>query len=348
MSPPIKRTAAWHGHDYSMIIDVRSESEFADDHIPGAVSMPVLKDVERAEIGTLYKQVSPFEAKRRGAAIVARNIAHHIDTKLADAPKDFAPLVYCWRGGQRSGAMARILSEIGWQVTVVEGGYKGYRKQVLDGLDSIPPSLRLIVLRGRTGTAKTAILRAAADKGAQVIDLEGMAVHRGSLLGPEPGRSQPAQRQFESRIHDLIRRFDPDRPVFIEAESNKVGACHVPPALWQRMRGADSVLLEVPVGARVAFLLQDYQHVIDEPERLAPLLSWVTTRIGHEAVAAWRQHIDTGDWPGFVGRVLEDHYDPAYDRSAAKRDHRDIATITSDSLDEDAISALSSQLCEMR
>ena len=240
MSPPIKRTAAWHGHDYSMIIDVRSESEFADDHIPGAVSMPVLNDVERAEIGTLYKQVSPFEAKRRGAAIVARNIAHHIDTKLADAPK-YSP-AGCWRGGQRSGAMARILSEIGWQVTVVEGGYKGYRKQVLDGLDSIPPSLRLIVLRGRTGTAKTAILRAAADKGAQVIDLEGMAVHRGSLLGPEPGRSQPAQRQFESRIHDLIRRFDPDRPVFIEAESNKVGECHVPPALWQRMRGADSVL----------------------------------------------------------------------------------------------------------
>jgi len=181
-----------------------------------------------------------------------------------------------------------------------------------------------------------------------VIDLEGMAVHRGSLLGPEPGRSQPAQRQFESTLHDTIRRFDPDRPVFIEAESNKVGECHVPPALWQRMRGAKSVLLDVPVPARVAFLLQDYQHVIDEPQRLAPLLSWVTTRIGHDAVAAWRQHIDAGDWPGFVARVLEDHYDPAYDRSAAKRDHEDIATITSDSLDEDAIDELSTRLCEIR
>jgi len=348
MSPPIKRTSDWISHNFSMIIDVRSDSEYADDHIPGAVSMPVLNDVERAEIGTIYKQVGAFEAKRRGAALVARNISQHLETRLSDAPKDFAPLVYCWRGGQRSGAMARILSEIGWKVTLVEGGYKTYRKQVLDGLDEIPGRLRPIILRGRTGTAKTRILRAAAGLGAQVIDLEGLASHRGSLLGLEPGLNQPSQRLFESKLHDVMRQLDPARPAFIAAESNKVGACHVPAALWRIMRGAPSIQVTAPLPARVAFLLDDYQHVVAEPSRLDPLLEWVVERIGHEAVGHWREAIAASNWDGFVTRVLEDHYDPAYDRSAAKRDHRDIATITSDSLDEDAISTLSSQLCEMR
>lgn len=347
MPPPISRTATWHDQPYSMIIDVRSPSEFADDHIPGAVSMPVLDDDERAEIGTLYKQISPFDAKRRGAAIVARNIANHIDTQLADAPKDFAPLVYCWRGGRRSGAMARILSEIGWKVTLVEGGYKTYRKQVLDGLDEAPKGLRLIVLRGRTGTAKTRILRAAAKKGCQIIDLEGLAVHRGSLLGAEPGLAQPAQRRFESRLYDVMRRFDSTKPVFIEAESNKVGERHIPPALWRQMRGAPSLQVQAPVEARVDFLVEDYRHVIAEPARLDPLLGWVASRIGHEAVAAWRDHIERNDWAGFITRVLADHYDPAYDRSAAQRGHKDIDTLQTDSLDDSAIDELAGRLAGM-
>ena len=347
MPPPITRTTNWQDQNYSMIIDVRSESEFADDHLPGAVSMPVLSDAERAEIGTLYKQVSPFEAKRRGAAIVARNIANHIDSKLADAPKEFAPLVYCWRGGQRSGAMARILSEIGWKVTLVEGGYKTYRKQVLDGLDEVPPTLRLIVLRGRTGTAKTRILRAADRLGAQIIDLEGLAAHRGSLLGPEPGLAQPAQRQFESRLFDVMRRFDPARPVFIEAESNKVGERHIPPTLWQHMRGAQSLQVTAPIEARVAFLVEDYRHVIAEPSRLDPLLGWVTSRIGHDAVATWRDHMERGDWDGFVTCVLQDHYDAAYDRSAAQRGHEDIETLPADRLDDNAIDQLAERLAAM-
>lgn len=344
MSPPIKRTADWSSQSFSMIIDVRSESEFTDDHIPGAVSMPVLNDEERVEVGTLYKQVGAFEAKRRGAALVARNISRHLEEKLDHAPKDFAPLVYCWRGGQRSGAMARILSEIGWRVTLVDGGYKTYRKQVLDGLDEIPDQLRLIILRGRTGTAKTRILRAAAGLGAQVIDLEGLASHRGSLLGPEPGKGQPSQRLFESGLFDVMRRFDPNRPVFVEAESNKVGACHVPAALWRCMRGAPSLQVTAPLPARVAFLLEDYQHVVAEPSRLDPLLEWVVERIGHEAVARWREAIESDDWSGFVTRVLEDHYDPAYDRSAARRDHQDIEVLNTDALDDRAVADLAARL----
>lgn len=347
MSPPIKRTSDWISHNFSMIIDVRSDSEYADDHIPGAVSMPVLNDAERAEIGTMYKQVGAFEAKRRGAALVARNISQHLETRLSDAPKDFAPLVYCWRGGQRSGAMARILSEIGWKVTLVEGGYKTYRKQVLDGLDEIPGRLRPIILRGRTGTAKTRILRAAAGLGAQVIDLEGLASHRGSLLGPEPGLNQPSQRLFESKLHDVMRQLDPERPVFIEAESNKVGACHVPAALWRIMRGAPSIQVTAPLPARVAFLLDDYQHVVAEPSRLDPLLEWVVERIGHEAVGHWREAIAVSNWDGFVTRVLEDHYDPAYDRSAARRDHQDIDVLHTESLDDVAVADLAAKLASL-
>ena len=347
MSPPIKRTSDWISHNFSMIIDVRSDSEYADDHIPGAVSMPVLNDAERAEIGTMYKQVGAFEAKRRGAALVARNISQHLETRLSDAPKDFAPLVYCWRGGQRSGAMARILSEIGWKVTLVEGGYKTYRKQVLDGLDEIPGRLRPIILRGRTGTAKTRILRATAGLGAQVIDLEGLASHRGSLLGPEPGLNQPSQRLFESKLHDVMRQLDPERPVFIEAESNKVGACHVPAALWRIMRGAPSIQVTAPLPARVAFLLDDYQHVVAEPSRLDPLLEWVVERIGHEAVGHWREAIAASNWDGFVTRVLEDHYDPAYDRSAARRDHQDIDVLHTESLDDVAVADLAAKLASL-
>ncbi len=344
MSPPIKRTTDWRDASYDMIIDVRSEGEFAEDHIPGAVNMPVLNDRERDEIGTMYKQIGAFEAKRRGAALVARNIAAHIDTHLGDVPRDFKPLVYCWRGGQRSGAMARILSEIGWKVTLIDGGYKSYRKAVLDGLDTLPPTFDVIMLRGRTGTAKTRILRAASEAGAQVIDLEGLASHRGSLLGPEPGRPQPSQRQFESRLFVAMHSLDPARPVFIEAESNKIGDLHIPRALWQRMRDAPALQVTAPLAARVKFLLADYDHIVVEPERLKPLLSWVVTRIGHDRVENWRSCIDSGDWAGFVTRVLEDHYDPAYDRSAAARQHVDLGELAVDSLDDEDIARLAKDL----
>jgi tRNA 2-selenouridine synthase len=344
MSPPIKRTTECFLHGFTTVIDVRSESEYADDHIPGAISMPVLNDIERAEIGTMYKQVGAFEAKRRGAVLVSRNISRHLETKLANAPKNFSPLIYCWRGGQRSGAMARILSEIGWKVTLLEGGYKAYRKQVLAGLDRMPATLRPIILRGRTGSAKTRILRAAANLGAQVIDLEGLAAHRGSLLGPEPGLDQPSQRQFESRILDAMRRLDPARCVFIEAESNKVGACHVPAELWRSMRKAQSLQITAPLAARVEFLLDDYRHLVAEPECLNPLLDWAGSRVGYETVSHWREAINDGDWAKFVTRVLVDHYDPAYDRSAAKHEHKDICLLDTVSLDKVAVAYLAGRL----
>lgn len=337
MGAPVKRLEEWNDGDYDMIIDVRSPAEFNDDHIPGAVNMPVLDNDQRAEIGTMYKQISPFAAKRAGAALVARNIAGHIETKLGDAGRNFKPLIYCWRGGQRSGAMARIFSEIGWHTDLVDGGYKRYRKQVLHGLEETSEAVQLIVLRGRTGTAKTHILHAAMEKGAQIIDLEGLANHRGSLLGAEPDSPQPSQRLFESRLYGVMRGFNMAKPVFIEAESNKVGQIHVPPALWVKMREARSVIIDCEIEHRIAFLCRDYAHIIAEPDRLNPLLGWVVSRIGHDIVDAWRASIAAGDWSGFVKAVLVDHYDPAYDKSASQRNRDVIGRIDAGQLDQKAI-----------
>lgn len=347
MSPPVTHIKDWRSQGFSMIIDVRSESEFADDHIPGAVNMPVLSDDQRAEIGTMYKQVGTFEAKRSGAALVARNIADHLETKLGDAPRAFRPLIYCWRGGQRSAAMARILSEIGWRVTLLEGGYKTYRKQVLAGLAENPNRLQLIIMRGRTGSAKTHILRAAQHAGAQVIDLEGLANHRGSLLGPEPGIAQPSQRLFESRLQATLAELDPSRPVFVEAESTKIGRLHIPQAMWQKMRAAPAVEIVAPTPARVAFLLTDYAHIIAEPARLDPLLDWVASRIGGDKLADWRMKVAAGDWPGFVTAVLEDHYDPAYDRSSVQRSRNRLGAFAVNTLDLKTIDSLAQELAEM-
>ncbi len=348
MSAPITRVKSWNNGDYDMIIDVRSPAEFADDHLPGAVNLPVLDNDQRAEIGTMYKQVSPFAAKRAGAALVSGNLAVHINTALKDTDRNFRPLIYCWRGGQRSGSMARIFSEIGWRTDLIDGGYKRYRKQVLDGLDSLSQTLRLVVLRGRTGLAKTHILQAAQAKGAQVIDLEGLANHRGSLLGPEPDGDQPPQRLFETRLHAVLCGLDPARPVFIEAESNKVGQIHVPAALWAAMRGAVSVVAGTKIEHRVAFLCRDYAHIIANPARLDPLLSWVVTRLGHDTVDGWRDLIAAGDWPGFVRAVLDDHYDPAYDKSASQRNHEIIARLDVGTLDADAIDRNADRLLELR
>ena len=176
--------------DFDEIIDVRSPLEFADDHIPGAVNAPVFSNDERARVGTLYRQ-SPFDATRLGAALAARNIAAHLDTTFADRPQGWRPLIYCWRGGKRSGSMTVMFNMIGWRARQLDGGYKTYRRATLDLLDTLPPTLRLIVLTGPTGSGKTRLLDALAQAGAQTLDLEALAAHRGSLLGAWPGMAQP-------------------------------------------------------------------------------------------------------------------------------------------------------------
>src|SRR6185503_8955373 len=205
------------------IIDTRSPAEFSEDHIPGAMSCPVLDNEERARVGTIYKQVSPFDAKKIGAALVARNIARHVEDSFKEKPKAWKPLVYCWRGGKRSGAMAHVLREVGWEARTLEGGYKAYRRYVVDSLAALPARFTFRVIHGVTGSGKSRMLRALQAAGAQVLDLEGLAAHRGSVLGGLPERAQPSQKWFESLLLKELQSLSASRPVFVEGESKKIG-----------------------------------------------------------------------------------------------------------------------------
>ena len=329
---------------FDSIIDVRSPSEFREDHIPNAINLPVLDDMQRESIGTIYNQSNPFEAKRVGAALVAQNISVYLQTELAEKDRNWRPLIYCWRGGHRSGAMAKIFSDIGWHTCVIEGGYKAYRKTILDGLDQLPRQFQLILLSGPTGTAKTHILRAAANKGAQVLDLEKLANHRGSLLGSEPGILQPAQRLFESRLVACFNSFDSTRPVYIEAESNKIGQVHIPPTLWASMRKAFRVTITAPLAARVAFLQRDYRHIIENNDNLMNILSSLRRRYSKKIFESWQADIKDHNWDGFVTAILKTHYDPSYARSAASRHLTDSLALTATRLDEDDIIRLANEL----
>lgn len=304
-------------NSFDDILDVRSPAEYADDHVPGAINVPVLNDIERAHIGTLYKQVSPFAAKKLGAAWIARNIAHHLETQFSDREKSWRPLVYCWRGGMRSGAMAHILAQVGWNTSQLDGGYKNYRRHVIAGLEALPMQFDFRVISGVTGSGKSHLLHALAAQGAQVLDLEALAQHRGSLLGRLPDQAQPSQKTFETRLWQTLQTFTAQRPVYIEAESRKVGVLSLPNALVERMRASPVVQLQVPQAARVQFLMEDYAHFLDKPSLLAERLSLLVEMHGHTVIKRWCAMAEAGDWVPLVEELLTQHYDPAYQRSSS-------------------------------
>ena len=302
--------------DFDEIVDVRTPLEFAEDHIPGAINAPVLSNEERVIVGTMYKQVSPFEATRVGAAMVARNIAHHLDTLFADKPRNWRPLVYCWRGGKRSGSMTTWLNMIGWQARQLDGGYKSYRREVLDRLVAMPARFRYVVLIGHTGSGKTRLLQALHAAGAQTLDLEGLAAHRGSLLGALPGQPQPSQKGFDSALVDTISRFDPAKPVFVEAEGRRIGAITVPDALLDSLHAASCVEVKAQREDRIAFLLQDYRHLFDDPAFFKTQLSKLVALHSRERVEHWHRLIDENARAELFAELIDRHYDPAYGRSS--------------------------------
>ncbi len=301
---------------FDMIIDVRSPSEFAEDHIPGAVNLPVLDDAERATVGTIYVQDSRFKARRMGAALVARNVARHLETALADQPGAFQPLIHCWRGGQRSNAMATILSQVGWRTAVLEGGYRTYRRRVKARLYDEPMALKLIAIDGHTGSAKTEILGRLAARGLQTLDLEDLAAHRGSLLGALPSRPQPSQKMFESRLLEALEGLDPARPTLIEAEASKIGERMIPPVLWRPMTEAPRITLEVPAEARARYLAGVYADTVQDLDALTALFARMPGRHGRKRIAAWRALAEAGDLDALAGQLIDLHYDPAYGRVA--------------------------------
>lgn len=303
--------------DFDEIIDARSPAEFAEDHVPGAVNLPVLDNAERAEIGTLHK-TSPFAARKAGAALVARNIARHLDNHFAGKPREYRPLVYCWRGGNRSGALVTVLRSVGWHATQMEGGYRAFRQTVVADLASLPERLDFRVVCGPTGVGKSRFLRALRRHGAQVLDLEDLAAHMGSVLGSDPERPQPGQKLFESRIWGELRQLSPNAPVYVESESRRIGRLHTPDRLLERMRAAPCLALTAPAALRIALLREEYAHFLADPQQLCAQLDCLAGLRGRATVERWQAMAVGGDWDALVGELLATHYDPAYLRSLGR------------------------------
>jgi tRNA 2-selenouridine synthase len=319
---------------FDVIVDARTPSEFALDHVPGAINLPVLSDAERHEVGTIYVQQSRFLARRIGGAYVARNVAAHLQTVMAEWPASFQPLVYCWRGGMRSNSMAVILAQVGWRTSVLKGGYHNYRRRVVDRLYDGEPLKHVVLLDGHTGTGKTEVLQRLTTRGVQTLDLEGFAAHRGSLLGALPGRPQPSQKMFESRLLAAIDKLDPERPVVVEAESSKVGERMLPPALWSAMTAAPRIELQAPATERASYLAKIYTELGHDPETLLGLLSRLPDRPGRKRLETWTALVRTGALEELAAGLMEAHYDPAYRRSSRQHERPALGTVRLDRLDD--------------
>lgn len=299
------------------IIDVRAPSEFAEDHVPGAINLPVLTDDERAEVGTVYSQVSPFSARKIGGALVAHNTADYLQGPLANKQGDWQPLVYCWRGGQRSGAFATILDQVGWRVSLLKGGYRSYRRLVYAMLYETPLPHRIMLIEGGTGTAKTRLLSHLKTAGGQVLDLEGMAQHRGSLFGAIAG-GQPSQKMFESRLAAALTECDPNQITWVEAESSKVGARVIPPSLWIVMCAASRIEIRAPLDARAVYLCRAYADLTENQINLCDQINRLRPYHSGEVIAEWQLLASAGDWTQLAKGLIAEHYDPRYAKSAAR------------------------------
>ena len=321
---------------FEVIIDARSPSEFAIDHIPGSLNLPVLSDAERAEVGTIYVQESRFKARRIGGAYVARNVARYMETVMADWPASMRPLVYCWRGGMRSNSMGVILANVGWRASVLAGGYRTYRNRVVRRLYEGEPLKKVVLLDGHTGSGKTEVLARLAAHGVQTIDLEGLAAHRGSLFGGLPGQPQPSQKLFESRLLEALLGLDPARPVVVEAESSKVGQLIVPPVLWSAMNSAPRIVLSAQAATRARYLASTYSNLGRDPKALVALLARLPDRPGRKRLEAWTALAHAGRLEELAAALIETHYDPAYERYAKKAVGAVIGQAALDGLTPDA------------
>ena len=334
---PIQTADAATLSGFATIIDVRSPGEFALDHIPGAINLPVLTDAERAEVGTIYVQESRLKANRIGAAHVARNIAGYLDGELADMPQTFAPLVYCWRGGSRSESMATILSRVGWRTSLLVGGYKTWRRHVQVRLYDETWPLNLVLLDGDTGTGKTQILTALACRGVQTLDLEGMAGHRGSLFGGLAGKPQPNQKGFESGLLRAMEALDPSLPIVVEAESSRIGDLMVPPALWALMQAAPRIEVSAPRTERARYLVTAYDDITADHALIETMIARLPVHPSQKRLEGWRKWLADGNYAALAEALMALHYDPAYQRGRRKDGHEPMAEIALETLDEQSL-----------
>ena len=303
--------------DYALVIDARSPHEFAEDHVPGAVNLPVVDDAQFAEVGIAHK-TNPHAAYLIGAQYSFHNLSEHTKALISRFGPDDRFLVYCFRGGKRSALWAANLRLIGFTVDVIPGGWKRYRNWVRETLVALPPVFEYVVLCGPTNCGKTRLLQALAHEGEQVLDLETLASHKGSLLGDLPGRPQPSQKYFDTLVLDTLRRFDPARPVWLEAESKKIGRLLVPEALTAAMRRAPTLHLSVPMTERVRLCREDYAHFAADPLSMVDRLAPLKPLVGGEELALWQTLAKEGRVDELFERLMAQHYDPAYARSTTR------------------------------
>jgi len=327
---------------FDTIIDVRSPAEFAEDHIPGAINLPALSDEQRATIGTIYVQENAFKARKLGAAMVARNVANHLDTTLKEFDGSWQPLVYCWRGGQRSGSVASILSQIGWRTETLLGGYQAYRSLLTDRLHKSTWPGQIILIDGNTGTGKTDILIALENLGCQVIDLEGLANHRGSLFGGRVG-GQPSQKAFESKLAAALDDVDPDQPLYLEAESSKIGRIVIPPGLWKAMKPSSRIVIQAPLDARAAYSVRVYDDILVDPDRIANIFDALSHFHARADIDAWRKLAREGKAETLAAQLMQSHYDPRYEKGRSNV----FETVCLDTLDPAAIETAAAKIVKI-
>ena len=303
---------------FSTIIDARSEGEFALDHLPDAVNWPSLNNEERIFVGTMYKQLGAFEAQKHGAALVAANIARHVQREVLTLPKNWQPLIYCWRGGKRSGSLSMVLGQIGFKVHLIEGGYKAFRAAMVADIPQRVTRLQFKIISGPTGSGKTRLLHALAAQGAQVLDLEDLASHRSSVLGHIPNKPQPSQKHFDTLIWEQLCKFDATRPIFVESESRKVGNLSIPESLMLAMRDSPCFELQLNLDERVALLMEDYKFFVDDHDLLCSRLDALIAIRGKALIESWKVQIHSGQLENVVRDLLVLHYDPTYASSMVR------------------------------
>ena len=335
-----KKIKKWENKTFDTIIDVRSPLEYEEDHIIGSINCPVLNDQERIIVGTIYKKESTFKAKIIGSSLTARNIAKHIEEKFINQQGSWQPLVYCWRGGQRSKAFSIILSEVGWRTCQLEGGYKKYRNEVINFLNRIGSKLKIILISGKTGSAKTKILQNIKLQGGQILDLENLANHKGSLLGKIPGLKQPSQKLFESKLYHQIKQLDLRKNIYIEAESSKIGNIHIPKTIWAKMIISPRIEIEADLELRSSFLLKDYRYMCENPELIKPIIYGLKNRLSKKLINDWLELITKKLWLDLTKSFLENHYDPSYSSNTIKNDRKVIKKIQAKSFSKEEISEI--------
>ena len=319
---------------FDEIIDVRSPAEYAEDHIPGAVNLPVLSDAERHEVGKIYCQESRHEARRIGAAYITKNVSHYLQQYFSTKNSAYQPLVYCWRGGMRSQSIATILNSVGWYTKVIAGGYKTWRHEVVSNLRESELAFPLILIDGQTGTSKTKILNKLNQLGHQTLDLEDLAKHRGSVFGSFEEIKQPSQKYFESTIYDAFSQFDPQRPVFLEAESPKIGRRAIPHALVKKMRTSPRIELRASAEIRAANLLTTYADLINTPERIVAALEYLRPYHAASSIQHWQLLVAQKSFGQLALELIESHYDPCYQRQRQKHREQTAHLIELKSLDD--------------